>query len=102
MRADLVVFRTLLGHLRARVACRWRMPLMLAAALMAVAPVRAEGIVQVLERSQQMQLDGLRRMAVDESDPRARTIRTTFDDSSTLRAQFISRCCASSSQKAAA
>ncbi|HEU4458601.1 MAG TPA: M48 family metalloprotease [Methylibium sp.] len=42
-------------------------------------PARAEGILQVLERSQQIQLDALRRMKLDDADARSQRIHATFD-----------------------
>lgn len=45
----------------------------------AVHTARAEGILQVLERSQQMQLDALRSMEVPASEPKAAVVRASFD-----------------------
>jgi len=40
---------------------------------------RAESITQVLERSQQIQFDALRQMAVDDQDPKVRVVRASFE-----------------------
>jgi Zn-dependent protease with chaperone function len=46
---------------------------------LAVPRARAENITEVLERSQQMQLDALRAMVVDASDPKVRKVQASFD-----------------------
>lgn len=57
----------------------WRLLLLCAVLGLGAQAARAESILQVLERSQQMQLDALRRMQVDAADPKAQVIRASFD-----------------------
>jgi len=57
----------------------WRALLLCAVLGLGAQAARAEGILQVLDRSQQMQLDALRRLAVADDEPKARIVRASFD-----------------------
>jgi Zn-dependent protease with chaperone function len=64
-------------------ALGWRALLLgavLALTMLTPAQSRAENILQVLQRSQQMQLDALRRLEVDPAEPKARIIQASFEE----------------------
>jgi Zn-dependent protease with chaperone function len=67
---------------RERGVLQWRGLLLcavLALSMLAAPRARAENILQVLQRSQQMQLDALRRLEVDPNEPKARVIQASFE-----------------------
>lgn len=70
-------------HERRASVLSWRALLLgavLALTMLALPEARAENILQVLERSQKMQLEALRRLEVEAANPKAQAIRASFDE----------------------